>query len=141
MLYKGKTRAGVKCNSMFYKQSRIAAVAEKACRDVYARQGLVLETNPLAKYFRSTVKDFPGPASFFPQATGNKLTMVPITKSFFSPSRIKTFLGIRKKDYMVFGGTCTSLGIVREQSKNNFILCEAVNGGSVAHSPVEPDIL
>ncbi|KHJ32881.1 hypothetical protein EV44_g2218 [Erysiphe necator] len=141
MVYKERTIAGVRCNSMFYKQSRVEAVAEKACRDLYARQGLLLETNPLAKYFRSTLKDFPGPASLFPKAAGFKLTMVPITKSFFSPSRIKTFLGIRKKDYIVFANMCTVVGIVREQSKKNFILCEAVNGGSIADSPIEPGIM
>ncbi|KHJ34260.1 hypothetical protein EV44_g0025 [Erysiphe necator] len=136
LLFRGKdSRPGVKCNSSFYKQSRVAAVAEKACRDAFSSCGYLSRCSPLASYFKTTSKRFTGSPILFPEEDGEPLFMVRITKNFFSLDGFKAFLNLGKKDYIIFGGTCTSVGIVREISPNNFAKCEAVNGGSMVHTP------
>ncbi|POS85181.1 hypothetical protein EPUL_005085 [Erysiphe pulchra] len=134
-----KLRPGVKCDSTFYKQSRVEAIANKACTDAYILSGNIAPKNKMSYYFKKPLPEFPAPY-LFPQETGNKLTMIRITRGFFSWQRLRAFLRFGKMDYIVFGNACRTVGIVRKVSKTEFVLCTAVNGGAHQYNAPQPQI-
>lgn len=82
---RGKTQ-GVKCDSTFYKQSKVETLAQRLCQK---EQNTKIK--PGSKYSRIAHTNL---ANLFPQVRPTTLSMLRIKSSFFSANRIKNFLGM-----------------------------------------------
>lgn len=128
------------CDGTFYKQSRVEKSANEACRKAYVPDGKFIPKNPWALFFKKTLVPYPGPRDLFPDVPerGVIISMTRINKGFFSPQRLGTFLRIRKKDFVVFGENCKTLGIVRQFSRDQFVKCEEIKGGPAENKAPQP---
>lgn len=116
-------KPGVKCDGTFYRESKVDAIANKACKDSFMQTGFARPKSAISRMFMRSQKPFTGSADIFPNELLDDLTMLPITNSFFPSNRIAAFLGQRKEDYIVFANNCRTVGVVRRLSRNNFIIC------------------
>ncbi|POS83331.1 hypothetical protein EPUL_005947 [Erysiphe pulchra] len=137
------TKYGVPCDGTIYKQSRVDAIAAKACNQAY-NSGRGSLRGALANMFRPSAKPFTGSPDLFP---GKRfLNMRSITQGFFTLNQLKRIFGGGKSDYMVFSGQCTPVGIVR-QTRGQMSVCATFSdsgvistGGSTASSPTRPNV-
>ncbi|KAI6245425.1 hypothetical protein HI914_06354 [Erysiphe necator] len=111
--------SGVKCDTRFYKQSRVDALVGKACRQDLNSKGKTRSS--FSKLFRTAPKKYTGPANFFPNM--KDLNMRPISQGFFSSNQLRRLRGSSRSDFMVFSGQCTPVGVVKQLGKNQMELC------------------